>query len=447
MPGAVARSVIRISGPESLAVVAELADLPAPPAKAGLFEGLICFAEGLKFASYVYIFPAPRSYTGQDLAEIHTYLPRPALELFLERIFQRIRQALPGEFTFRAWQNGRLDLTQAEAVAHIVSASNQAQLDAARKLFEGRLGRSVEHLEGQMTELLGLIEAGLDFSDQDIEFISQEQAGARIDAIIGSLTSLLETSVRCEYFIELPSVGLAGAPNAGKSSLLNALTAMQRSIVSDSCGTTRDVLRQILTLPYGDCVLFDCAGLGADDCGDMLESLARQAGQQALGSAEVVLLCVDISRADWTCESALLDIVGRDRLLAVAAKADLLGCDQITERIERLKSLFGLDFMPVSAKTGYGLAELKNAINTRLLQVGAPAGQADDALALNQRHRGKITDAVESLVQAGALITGGQNEVAAMFVRSAIRQLTQLQAEDLSEKVLEDIFSRFCIGK
>ena len=224
--------------------------------------------------AHLYLFFAPHSYTGEDLAEIHVYASACLVEALVQDLLARgLRPAGPGEFTARAYLNGKLDLAQAEAVNEVISSSNRLQLEAAEKLLGGRLTKAADEIRSALLDVLSLIEAGLDFSGEDIEFIGAQEAAGGWPRFSKSLEELLAGSIRYETLMDLPAVGIAGAPNAGKSSLLNALLGWERSIVSPQPKTTRDVLSGVLTTDRFQCVLFDCAGLVLEP-----DDTARRAG-------------------------------------------------------------------------------------------------------------------------------------------------------------------------
>jgi len=266
------RSIIRLTGPETVSacerVFVSLPDFPICNLKSeiwnrAILSGSVHVSPDLAIDARLYVFFAPRSYTGEDLAEIHVDASPAVVEALVQGLLAAgLRAAGPGEFTARAYLNGKLDLAQAEAVNEIVTSSNRLQLDAAERLLSGRLTKAADEIRSALLDVLSLIEAGLDFSEetQDVSS-SRAQVLAPLEAETQNLASLLAGSIRYETLMDLPAVGIAGAPNAGKSSLLNALLGWERSIVSEQPKTTRDVLSGVLTTDRFQCVLFDCAGL------------------------------------------------------------------------------------------------------------------------------------------------------------------------------------------
>jgi len=267
---------------------------------------------------------------------------------------------------------------------------------------------------------------------------------------------LLASTIRYESLLDLPAVGIAGAPNAGKSSLLNALLGKERSIVSHECKTTRDVLTSVLTLKHSQCVLFDCAGLVAE-AENILDELAQQAATAALRNSLLVLFCIDLSKEDWSEDVSIHALIEPSTLLAVATKSDLPSEKTLGRNLAKLSNLFGFEFLPVSVKTDDGLESLRNAADTRLIQLtsGSAPEHADlpfsetdqSAVAITVRHRQAVTEAIENIDTAIKELNAGNNEVTTMMLRAAYQAISDIEQQPVDEQILEKIFSRFCIGK
>jgi tRNA modification GTPase len=447
------RNIIRISGAEAFEFVGRLFETTDKRFRRGVTCGNIRLDVKLTIAAAAYIYPSPHSYTGDDVAELHILCPQPVIEAVMQRVFALgARAAEPGEFTARAYLNGKMDLAQAEAVAQIVSSSNAAQLSAAQKLLAGKLTETVHNIGDNLLDLISRIEAGLDFSGEDIEFISTDEAVGRIDAAIAGLSGLLAGSVRCEEMLTLPAVAIAGAPNAGKSSLLNKLLGHKRSIVSDQPATTRDILTGVLELAHCNCAVFDCAGLWPRiDSENILKQLAQHAAIEAIHTAQLVIFCADTSKSDWNSDAEIFNLIKHKNLIAAATKSDLQKTAALGEKIAAMKDIFGRKFIPISSITGFGIESLLAAIDTSLTRAGQTEAQTGDLISLNQRHRRRLEEAVSGLMQAKHELLSDNKEVASMLLRNVHRVFGELSDESRylsgDDAVLERIFSRFCIGK
>ena len=448
--GAPGKSIIRISGPDTFAVTTRLLSAKNKTVKHGITKSRICVDDSIEVKAEVYSFVAPQSYTGQDLCEIHLFASGVVVERIMCKVLDHdnVRGAGPGEFTMRAYLNGKMDLSQAEAVAEVVAGSNRFQLAAAEKLLAGKLSEKAARLREKLLDIISLVEAGLDFSTEDIDFISTEDAVDRITTITAGLRQLLADGIRYEQMVDMPSVGLAGAANAGKSSLINVLLGEDRSIVADVPATTRDVLTGVIELDNCNCVLFDCAGLCADDSrAGVIERLSAQAAIEALRAANLVLFCVDIAKDDYDEDIAINRLIGNSNCLLVATKCDLVPAERLNEKLERLSTVFTARAVPTSTLTGDGIGELKSLIDEQIANIRAGSAEAGERIAITQRHRLRVQEAINNLSDAKSEIEMDNDEVAAMLLRSACRELAGLQREDIDEAVLDRIFSKFCIGK
>jgi tRNA modification GTPase len=416
----------------------------------------------LEISAQLYLFPGPHSYTGDDVAEIHAHTNPAVTEALIGNLLERgLRMAGPGEFTAKAFLNGKIDLAQAEAVNEIIVSSNDYQLAAAERLLEGRLGETAAKLRDSLMDLLCLVEAGLDFSEEDIEFIARDEVVKRLVTIKDQLQNLLSGSITCESLIDLPAVGIAGAPNAGKSSLLNRLLGKDRSIVSAEHKTTRDVLTGVCTLAHCRCVLFDCAGLLVAP-ENILDELAQQAAIEALRNSMVVIFCADVSKAEWSEDAAIRKLIEPKALVPVATKCDLLSEHVLPDRLAELNGLFAAEFLPVSAQTGAAIELLRNTIDSKLTEkFEIPRASV---VALTARHRRAVTEAIGHVSESIDELRTGNDErpcerdekrlgdpaAVAMMLRAAHQAVSDIEkpaAAQIDEQILEQIFSRFCIGK
>ncbi|HUS73776.1 MAG TPA: GTPase [Sedimentisphaerales bacterium] len=481
------RVIVRLTGPKTTDVLQQIFSTPIPKDRNGLFTGRIAVDSELKVDAKLYLFLAPHSYTGDDVAEIHIHTNAAVTEALMSKLLSKgPRMAGPGEFTARAYLNGKMDLTQAEAVNEVVVSSNKYQLAASEKLLAGRLAQTTTKLRSELMDCLSLIEAGLDFSGEDIEFISRPDAVERLTQTKNELERLLSGSVSYEEVVDLPAVGIAGAPNAGKSSLLNKLLGKERSIVSELRKTTRDVLTGELTLAHSRCVLFDCAGLTRcsilDSRFSILDELAQQAAIEALRNSSVVVFCVDVAKPDWSEDSLIRELIEPQILIPVATKSDLLSEEVLAKRLGELNDLFGpapksstakrfsgLDtksdhskpdfgagFLPISVETLSGVELLREALDRKIVELTVGTGRGSQireqisTVALTTRHKHAVTEAIENVSEAINELQSENDEVSAMMLRAAYQGLCDIEqpaAWRADEQILERIFSRFCIGK
>ena len=450
------RVILRITGPETIEKVSQIFSPSISVDKTFVVPGHIIIDAELKIDATLYLFLAPHSYTGDDIAEIHIHTNPSVTQSIMSSLLSKgLRPAGPGEFTARAYLNGKIDLAQAEAVNEIIVGSNKFQIAAAEKLLAGRLAETTAKIRDRLMDCLSLIEAGLDFSGEDIEFITRPQALERLADIKEQLEQLLAGSISYESVIDLPSVGIAGAPNAGKSSLLNKLLGRERSIVSGRPRTTRDVLTALLRLEHCQCVIFDCAGL-TFEMNNILEELAQAAAIESLRNSSVVVFCVDISKANWSEDVELRKLIEPEILIWVATKSDLLSEDVLAEYLAELGELFCADFIATSANTGAGIELLREAIDNKIIagtagstkpQTPYAARDMQYEIALTARHRQAVTEAIENISDAAGQLKAGNDEVVAMLLRAGYQAVSNIEAEHVDEQILDNIFKRFCIGK
>jgi len=452
------RAIVRISGPNTIDKCRQIFSAQIPKERSGLFTGFITVDSELQVDAKLYLSLGPHSYTGDDVAEIHIDTNPAVTEALMSNLLSKgLRMAGPGEFTARAYLNGKMDLTQAEAVNEVVVSSNKLQLAASEKLLAGRLGQTTSRIRSELMDCLSLIEAGLDFSGEDIEFISGPEAAERLTQIKNELEGLLCGSVSYEEVADLPAVGIAGAPNAGKSSLLNKLLGKERSIVSELRKTTRDVLTGVLTLTHNRCVLFDCAGLTAEPDG-ILDELAQQAAIEALRNSSAVVFCIDAAKADWYEDISILTLIEPQLLIPVATKSDLLPEKVLAKQLDELNELFGAEFLPTSVETESGIELLREMIDRKIVEVtvgrggGSEVPEQISTVALTTRHKQAVTEAIENVSESITEMKSGNDEVAVMMLRAAFQGLCDIEFATIGfgradEQILERIFSRFCIGK
>ena len=378
---------------------------------------------------------APASYTREDVAEIHCHGGAACASAVLERALELgARAAEPGEFTRRAFLNGRVDLAKAEAVMQLIGAGSRAAALASVRQLEGGVSVFVKGVSDRLTDLMALIEASTDFPDE----VEEEAAAARLIDDLGGL--IREIDARCDVrgariLREGASVVLAGRPNVGKSSLMNALLSQERAIVTDIPGTTRDVLTERLSLGGVAVELSDTAG--QRDTADPVERIGVDRARRAVESADVVLIVLDAAEP-LTAEDAALLRGADDRTIVCLNKSDLNEAVRRAD-IEALTPALTLD---ISARTGDGVDALLEELTRRV------AVTPVDGALVAQRHIGLAQDAASALRDAVSAIRAGfPLDTAAIDLRRALASLAGITGQDATESVIDRVFSTFCVGK
>jgi tRNA modification GTPase len=401
----------------------------------------------------LYLWPARKSYTREPAAEFHTLGSPPLLsEAVAALCAAGARLAEPGEFTLRAFLAGRLDLTQAEAVLGVIDAASSTELGVALSQLAGGLAAPLGNLRDELLDLLARLEAGLDFVEEDIEFISREQLLAQLSAAAGETARLAEQMTARGAAAGEVRVALVGWPNVGKSSLVNALAGRQAAIVSPQAGTTRDYLVQRANLAGLDCLLVDTAGIDRQ-AGSLpyvdeaavaeaasfgrasVESSAQKMTARQQASAHLALFCLDSTRPLNSWERETLAAEQDDRRLVVLTKCDLPPATD-----------YPGPALATSSRTGAGLAELARAIRERIS--ASPAGEAQVVVGTADRCRESLRLASESLARAQSLAASAAGEeLVSAEIRLALDELGKVVGAVYTDDILDRIFSRFCIGK
>jgi len=432
-PGMAGVGVVRVSGPAVPAIAtALLGRMPTP--RHAHFTAFRNGAGALIDRGLLLHFPAPASYTGEHVLELQGHGSAVLLDLLLRRCCELgARLARAGEFTERAFLNGKLDLAQAEAVADLIAARSQAAARAALQSMEGVFSRKVESLLQALIALRVHIEAAIDFPEEEIDFLADPAIAAQLDALRAELAGLLREAQRGVRLNDGLKVAIVGRPNAGKSSLLNALAGSDRAIVTPVAGTTRDVLREHLDLDGIALELADTAGLRDTDDEVEREGVRRAHGE--LQRADVALLVTDAEHAEADQRFFANLPAGVERLVMIN-KIDL---DQAPARSGQRN---GTRWLWASAKTGAGLDALRKAL--RLL---AGAG-GEGSFSARRRHVLALETVRDHLDRtATVLATTRAGELAAEELRHAQQALGEITGSYSSDDLLGAIFSSFCIGK
>lgn len=382
----------------------------------------------------VSVFRNPHSYTGEDSIEISThgnqYITKKIIELLLR---EDVRIAEPGEFTKRAFLNGRLDLAQAEAVVEVINARTDASLRGARNQLDGVLSKKIHELRTQLIDTSSLVELELDFAEEDVEFIAYDKLLLMIELIISEIDKLLETYSFGRVIRDGVNVALVGIPNVGKSSLLNYILKESRAIVSEIPGTTRDVIREEVSINGILFRLFDTAGIRTTKNEIEQEGVSRS--REAVKNADVVLFINDVQqKVSKELYKELLNLTPAEKIITILNKVDL---ENSSEK--------GADVY-ISALTGYGINNLFTKLKEKAF--GENSYTEQSAIVSNSRHYECLKKAKQYLFSAtNAIKQKLSGEYISVDLRNAENSLGEIIGEVTSDDILNNIFSRFCIGK
>jgi tRNA modification GTPase len=434
-PGRSGIGVIRISGPGLDALIrAIVGELPA--ARRAVVRNFLDARGEVIDQGIALYFPAPHSYTGQDMLELQGHGGPVVLQMLLKRCLELgARAAQPGEFTRRAYLNDKLDLAQAESVADLIDAATTEAARSALRSLRGAFSEHIAELTRGLIELRTLVEASLDFPDEEIEFIQRADGEGRLAALRAKVAEVLAASQQGSLLREGVHVVLAGQPNVGKSSLLNRLAGEDLAIVTDIPGTTRDAVRQSISLDGVPAHIIDTAGLRQSR--DPVERIGVERTWSAIEQADLVVLLVDAARGNAHADR---DILARMPLalprIRAMNKIDLIGRAPSVEREEGMPTVW------LSAKTGAGLDLLKQLM---LERVGWQTEHGGGLFMARERHVEALRRAGQYLARASLREEG--LELLAEELRLAHEALGAITGEYSAEALLGEIFSRFCIGK
>ena len=455
-PGRGGIGIVRLSGPEAVSIADQLVRLRGPLEHARARLANVLDPErgdedaGIDEALVTW-FAAPNSYTGEDLVEIAAHGSPVVLEsLVRQALTQGARLAEQGEFTQRAFLCGRLDLTQAEAVRDLIDAQTLAQARLAASQMGGALSSRVMPAKQALLELIALLEAGIDFAEDDLSVAPDEEIKRRIDTIRPSLVELQATFAHGRILHDGLTLAIVGRPNAGKSSVFNALVERDRAIVTAIPGTTRDTVSERIALGGIPLEVVDTAGLR--EAADEAERLGIVRSRQALADAAIVLIVIDASEI-----GPMEHIHDEDRRLieAVQGRAALIAwnkCDLVAPSSQAapeppnamVLGNVNLPLLSTSAVTGQGIAELRKAI----LELATGGTAAEPGMLTSVRHHQAITQALEGLdAAAGAVISGIPHEMVLLDLYRTLWALDSLTGQTTPDDILNLIFSTFCIGK
>ena len=433
--------VIRISGSQLLPIAQAITGGKTPKPRTALYTDFLDEHGNAIDNGILLYFTAPASFTGEDVIELQGHGGQIVLQMLLNRCLQlgaRIAEA--GEFTKRAFLNNKLDLAQAESVADLIDASSQAAARMAMRSLKGAFSSQIHRLVDDLITLRMLVEATLDFPEEEIDFLEAADAKGKLAALQNELSTILSTAGQGAILREGMNVVLVGAPNVGKSSLLNALAGDDIAIVTDIAGTTRDTVREQITLEGIPVHIIDTAGLR--DTTDPVEQIGIERSRQAVQQADVALILIDPNEGlnEATCK-ILAQLPPALKRIEIRNKIDLSG--EAAESCEQSGQPSGADtLIKLSAKNGAGLDLLKQAL---LQQIGWQ-GESESLFLARSRHL-RALEAAQTELELAALCGRHQLELFAEHLRLAQNACNTITGEFNADDLLGVIFSRFCIGK
>jgi tRNA modification GTPase len=391
------------------------------------------------------IFKNPNSYTGEDVVEVSchgsAYIQQEIIQLFLRK---GCRMATAGEFTLRAFLNGKLDLSQAEAVADLISSDNEASHKIAMQQMRGGFSSEIAKLREELLNFASLIELELDFAEEDVEFADRTQLKELVDRISFVLKRLIDSFAVGNVIKNGIPVAIVGEPNVGKSTLLNALLNEDRAIVSEIAGTTRDTIEDEISIGGIGFRFIDTAGIR--DTKDIVESIGIKKTFEKIDQSQVVIYLFDAQKNMEQLESVRIEIEKirnkhpQKPLLVIANKIDTLDDIQLAEVNNSITDIF-----PLSAKTGFGIEQLTNSL-LNLINTGSLRN--DETIVTNSRHYDALLKAFEEIQKVKhGLETGLSGDLLAIDIKQALNHFGEITGEITTDDLLGNIFANFCIGK
>ncbi len=439
--------IVRLSGPEAVAIADTIffsrkKEKPSYAPSHKMLYGYIVDPADERIVDEVLlaIMRAPNSYTREDVVEINCHGSMFSVRQVIELVIrQGARVAEPGEFTKRAFLNGRIDLSQAEAVLDVINAKTEESMRIASEQLRGGLTEKLSAIREQLIEIAAFVEAYIDFPEDDIETASKKEIGRKLSDVSAEILRLSDTFNEARFFREGLSVAIVGRPNVGKSSLLNALLQKDRAIVTNLPGTTRDLIEDYLNINGLPIRIMDTAGIRSSD--EIIEQEGIRRSMQAIESADFIVAMFDGSEPFAQEDHDLLGIVKDKNAVIVINKADL------PQKISvELSTAEGKPSVSLSAVTGEGIETLKSAIFE--LNLHGWKEEREGVVVTNIRHKAALDSAAESLDRAGALLAGNDPlELFSIEMRGSLDRIGDITGTITTDEILQKIFSSFCIGK
>ncbi len=436
-------SIIKLSGDQAKSIVSKIFMLKNNKSFMDQKPWTMAYGHIMNFEKeiidevIVSFFKGPRSFTAEDVVEINCHGGRVPAEMVLNQVFLAgARPAEPGEFTKRAFLNGRIDLSQAEAVIDIIQSKTELSMKTALANSEGKLSKEVREIRNRILNLLAFIEVTVDFPEEDLEFTTGSEVSQKLEVLIEELKHLLKTAEEGKILREGLSIVIVGKPNVGKSSILNALLNENRAIVTDIAGTTRDIIEEYLNIEGIPIRITDTAGIRETD--DIVEKLGVDRSKSKIQEADLIIFVLDRSRPLDQEDKDIIAFIENRKSITLLNKTDL------EERLIIDRELLG-EHIEVSALNGFGMEELKTKIKEMFFHGSI---EVSDLMVTNRRHKEALIRALEKLIIAKIAIDQGISlDLAAIDLNAAWNYFGEITGDTLSEDLVEKIFSDFCIGK
>lgn len=437
-PGEGGIAIIRISGSDAILVASKIFSGPVAQYKSHTAHlGKVIGLDGESIDEVLLlVMKGPRSFTGEDTVEIHCH----GGSLICRRVLETIiaagaKPALPGEFSFKAFLNGKIDLAQAEAIQAKIGARNEIALACAEQQLEGHLSKKISHFQSKLVDIAAILEAWVDFPEEDLEFASQNEVISTIEEVVDEIEGLIQGFHAGKMIQEGVSVCLVGSPNVGKSSLMNALLKKERAIVSNIPGTTRDLVEDDLRLNGFHLRLTDTAGIRVAT--EAIEEEGIRRSKKVIERSDIVLLVLDVT-SDTPCEELLLGLP-KENTIAIWNKVDL-------DHPRPLPQLPFTHVVEVSAHLSIGLEALEAKIDQVIWKEGTP--HRKEAVITSLRHKDALATARDSCRNViDSLKRNDSAEFISFDMRQALRSLGTIIGTNITEDILTAVFSKFCIGK
>ena len=432
--------MIRVSGDEAFDIVQKI--FTGKLRDRFMSYGNIFSEKGIIDEAMVCCFKAPRSYTAEDVCEIQCHGSLVSLRKILALVIEKgARLAEPGEFTKRAFLNGRLDLTQAEAVMDIIRAKTDRTFEVAVDQLKGSFSLKIKELRNALTDVLVSLTVNIDYPDEDIEEVTYDRLKNDLGSVLEKVKKLIDTADTGRIMREGLRVSIIGKPNVGKSSLMNALLKESRAIVTSIPGTTRDTIEESLSIGGIPVILTDTAGIRKTD--DIIEKIGIEKSKDAFNKSDLVIFIADLSRALEDEDREILEVISDRKVICLMNKSDL---ETVLDKEELKRALPKAVFIEGSLTEETGVNELEDAIKSMVY--GGEIRQEESTIVTNVRHMDLLKSAYSSLKDAINLTELGEPlELIEIDVNQAYISLGLIIGEEAGDDIINEVFRRFCLGK